>query len=126
MRTNALKRRSRPRSTPADARVVAVADVGQPLRVHVLPGQEHVDAAAHVDDLLDEVGDLLLVQRLAALDVARTSDRPVREQRDDAGRRERDRFLQELPAVADRAEFSQYQWPQITAACGPFVRGTTR
>jgi hypothetical protein len=61
-----------------------------------------IGAAAHVHDLLDEVFELLRVERRAVGDVARPRHGPVRQKRDDAGAREHDRLVEELAPALHR------------------------
>ena len=58
-----------------------MADVREAARVDLGPGEEKVGATAHVHDLLDEVVELLRVQRRPVGDVARSRDGAVREER---------------------------------------------
>src|SRR6185295_4490189 len=64
----------------ANHRIVTVADVCDALRVYILARGQQIHAATHVHNLLNEIIGLLIVERLAILDVTRPRDRSVGEQ----------------------------------------------
>src|SRR6266550_1331106 len=81
---------------PTDAGVVTMTNICQPLWIDIVACEQQIGSAPHIHNLLNQVCDLLLVQRRFVFYVPRARNWTIGEQRNDAGVRQRDRFLQKF------------------------------
>src|SRR5258708_24741617 len=77
-----------------------MSNIGEAAGIYIGARQHKVRAAAHVDNLLGKIGNLLFIQGRFVFNMTGASYRTVREQRNYACMSERHGFLQELLAVA--------------------------
>src|SRR5438128_714842 len=78
-----------------------MTNICQPLWIDIVACEQQIGSSPHIHNLLNQVCDLLLVQRRFVFYEPRARNWTIGEQRNDAGVRQSDRFLQKFFTIAE-------------------------